>query len=106
MNLPKFFSRTHPLRKKLTLYTLNAAIINRRLCKHFQHKVEVTWDQNKALIQFEEGVCILQVGAEELNMCCEAGNSGDMKAITDTMDRHISGLWRKESFTFNWANAY
>jgi hypothetical protein len=75
-----------------------------RLCKHFQHKVDVQHNKDNALIQFEEGICAMQFSNNTLHMGCKASNTDDLKAITDTMDRHITALFRDNTLTVHWNN--
>ncbi|MBX2808859.1 MAG: DUF2218 domain-containing protein [Cellvibrionaceae bacterium] len=96
--------RRIPWALSTSLQSSHAQQYFKRLCKHFQHKVDVHCEENKALIQFEEGLCRLQVDHQQLALCCEADKPNDLKAITDTMDRHIAALCRHESVTPHWQN--
>ncbi len=90
------------VQQHLTLDTPQAHRIIKRLCKHFQHKVDVEWGDDHALIYFEEGICVLNANMQELYLVCEADNDSDLKAITDTMDRHIKAFCPSETFSICW----
>lgn len=92
----------YALRQSLQLNSSQAHKTLKRLCKHFQHKVEVRWSQDHGLILFEEGLCALSASTTKLVMRCEANNRDDLRAITDTLDRHITAFCRDENFDMHW----
>ncbi len=92
------------LNQQLTLELIEARKYLKRLCKHFQHKVPVQYDEKDALIEFEEGFCAMQADNKILNIHCQADNSEDLKAITDTLDRHLSALCRNQVLELSWHN--
>lgn len=91
-------------KQHLLLSTQKAHKTLKRLCKHFEHKVTVQWDTEDGLIYFEEGICAMSANDKNLSLRCEADSLDDLVAITDTMDRHISGLCRDERFAMKWCD--
>lgn len=100
--LPK--KPVYSCKQQVSLTTPQAHRTLKRLCTHFQHKVEVHWSADNALIYFDEGVCAMSAQEQQLYLCCEAHNAHDLTAITDTMGRHILGFCRDESFTMTWCD--
>ena len=87
----------------LTLADVNKVI--KRLCKHFQHKVKVHTNMDVSLIEFGEGMCTMRADNHTLILVCESNEKEDLKAITDTMDRHIYAFCRDEALQLNWQDA-
>ena len=74
----------------------------RILGKHFASKVEVKVMQHSTLIIFEEGSCNMIPHQSQIEFHCHADNRDDMKAITDTIDRHINAFFRKSNIDIDW----
>ncbi len=89
-------------KQAVTLKTEQAKMYLQRQCKHFSHKVEVKYNETDALITFEEGICIMKANHQALYLRCEANSPSDLKEITDTMDRHMEGFARGETFDMQW----
>ena len=82
---------TFSMKQCLEVETEKAQQYLQRLSQHFKNKVDVEIHKDKSIIHFEEGVCVMSASENCLYKICEADNTLDMKAITDTMDRHLFG---------------
>lgn len=58
-----------------------------QLCKHFQHKLPVTFDDTKGRIEFAAGVCDLDASAEEevLRLRVTANDDAGLARLEDVV---------------------
>ncbi len=61
-----------------------------QLCKHFEHKLPVTYEGQHGTIAFSAGACILDaVDANTLILRVEAGDETALPGLQDVVARHL-----------------
>ena len=60
-----------------------------QLCKHFQHKIPVTWEDRHGAIQFPSGPCRLEAGDAELLLQVSAETDEALAQLQDVVGRHL-----------------
>ena len=98
----KSSSEVLSLKKEASVSTDRSRLYMKRLCKHFQRKVEAQWYDNFGKVTFEEGVCFLAAHEHALEMRCEAQTSNELLEVIDTMERHLIRFMRKDSLVIEW----
>ena len=77
-----------------------------QLCKHFQHKLPVTVDEQftAGRIEFSAGHCELAVGENEnvLIMRGLASTPADLERVQDVIARHLERFAFRESLSVIW----
>ncbi|HEY1722006.1 MAG TPA: DUF2218 domain-containing protein [Magnetospirillaceae bacterium] len=75
-----------------------------QLCKHFQHKLSVSFDAQHGRIEFPAGVCTLDAAtkAETLVMRVNAKDESGLATLEDVVARHLQRFAFREPFAINW----
>jgi hypothetical protein len=77
-----------------------------QLCKHFQHKLPVTFDEDftHGRIEFSVGVCELEAdeGQNLLIMQAKAGSDADLARLEDVVARHLVRFAFRQELTVAW----
>jgi hypothetical protein len=60
-----------------------------QLCKHFEHRLAVSYDETQGQIAFQAGVCRLAVEADALVMTVEAPDEAALPQLQDVVARHL-----------------
>jgi len=60
-----------------------------QLCKHFQHKRPVTFDERSGYIDFPAGNCRLSATADMLTISLAAPDDARMTELQDVVARHL-----------------
>jgi hypothetical protein len=77
-----------------------------QLCKHFQHKLPVTLDEQHGRIEFPAGVCELDAtNAETLTMRLVAGDPDSLAKLEDVVRRHLERFAFREEIEVRWMRA-
>src|SRR5690348_11515990 len=77
-----------------------------QLCKHFQHKLPVTLDEQHGRIEFRAGVCELDAtNAETLTMRLVAGDPDSLAKLEDVVGRHLERFAFREGLEVHWMRA-
>lgn len=98
MIIPSHFS----LSKHTNIRTNDACKYLHRLCRHFGHKVEASWNSHKGVVRFEDGMSCFWAGDEELRISCYASSGNTLNEITETVERHFLRFSKSEDITLNW----
>ena len=56
-----------------------------QLCKHFEHKLPVSYDETKGRIEFSAGVCLLAAGEDALVLRAEAADTESLRRVEDVI---------------------
>ncbi|GAB1361016.1 DUF2218 domain-containing protein [Rhodobacter sp.] len=70
-----------------------------QLCKHFAHKVEVTFDETKGRAAFPTGTADLTADAASLNFRIESEDAKAMIQARFVIDSHLVTFAHRENFT-------
>jgi len=78
-----------------------------QLCKHFQHKLPVTYAETyeTGRIEFSVGVCELQADEAQgiLEMRARATNEADLARLEDVVARHLIRFAFRETLDLTWS---
>ena len=74
-----------------------------QLCKHFAHKIPVTFADNRGRIEFDGGVCELDAVEENALVLAVSTTGADKLAtLEDVIDRHLKRFAFKEELSVAW----
>lgn len=73
-----------------------------QLCKHFAHKLPVTFDEHAGSISFSIGECALAADADTLTITATAPVEGDMDQLKDVIVRHLVRFAFREDLQVEW----
>ena len=78
-----------------------------QLCKHFQHKLPVTFDERQGRIEFPAGPCELEAEADAgtLLMRVTAGDKAALAKLEDVVARHLVRFAFREEPQVCWTRA-
>ena len=82
--------------------TNNPARYIARLCKHFAHKIPVSFDEQQGRIEFSFGLALLQAEAQGLRLQVEAANGEDLQRLQEVVASHFERFAWKEELTLDW----
>jgi hypothetical protein len=60
-----------------------------QLCKHFEHRLAVAYDETQGSIRFQSGECRLKVAPDALVMTVEASDEAALPQLQDVVARHL-----------------
>ncbi len=86
-----------------TVLTQAASLHLKKLCKHFQHKVDVLFSDTVGRIDFGIGTCNLQATEDRLQIRCEAATDEELQDVMDTIKRHFDRFAEKDGLVLEWA---
>ncbi|MGE3246911.1 MAG: DUF2218 domain-containing protein [Beijerinckiaceae bacterium] len=70
-----------------------------QLCKHWSHKLNVAWDDEKGRIEFDSGrVCSLEATPGALQLCVETGTDEELERTQQTVVNHLKRFAFREDF--------
>ncbi|MFN3770382.1 MAG: DUF2218 domain-containing protein [Ectopseudomonas guguanensis] len=73
-----------------------------RLCKHFAHKIAVSFDEQQGRIEFGAGVATLQAEDQGLRLQVESASSEDLQRLQDVVASHFERFAWQEALTLDW----
>ena len=79
-----------------------------QLCKHFAHKIHVTYSAeapNEGRIAFTIGTCTLVSDATTLKLVADAANDADLAQVQNVIDRHLERFTFREPLKLDWQRA-
>lgn len=82
--------------------TPNASRYLQQLCKHFAHKLPVTFDELAGDITFSLGTCRLAANEGVLELALGAPDEEQMARLQDVVARHVVRFAFREDLTFDW----
>jgi len=91
-----------PVAATARVATDNARRYLTQLCKHFEHKLPVTYGDATGEIAFQSGVCTLQADAGGLTLDVAARNSTALPQLQDVVARHLVRFAFREEMTVEW----
>jgi hypothetical protein len=60
-----------------------------QLCKHFEHRLTVAYDDRQGCIDFADGRCVLSAQPQALVMIVKAESPAALERIQDVVARHL-----------------
>lgn len=82
--------------------TTEAANYIRKLCRHFAHKVSVTFTEQEGQVQFLQGRCLMQANAQSLAIFMQAEKPEGIPAMQFIIDDHLRRFARFETLSYQW----
>lgn len=80
-----------------------------QLCKHFEHKLPVTYAEHyeTGRIEFSVGICELEADEAQgiLSMRVRAANEADLDRLEDVVARHLVRFAFRETLDLTWSRA-
>lgn len=73
-----------------------------RLCRHFRHKIDVEYDEQKADARFPFGHCLMEATSEHLHLRCQAPDDASMARLQYVLDDHLRRFSREPDMVFDW----
>jgi hypothetical protein len=91
------------LKSEARVETVRASRYLAQLCKHFAHKVEVTWDAETGDVMFPMGWCHLSASATHLTIECRAEQQEALERVQSIVDDHVVRFGWRERLTVDWS---
>ena len=85
-----------------TVATPNASRYLQQLCKHFQHKLPVTFDPHSGQITYSIGDCSLIAGDGALTLLLVAPDPAQLVQLQDVVVRHLLRFAFREDMRIAW----
>lgn len=77
-----------------------------QLCKHFAHRLPVTFDAEHGRIEFPAGVCELDaMAADTLTMRVTASDEAGLAKLEDVVARHLARFAFREEPEVRWTRS-
>lgn len=90
---------------KTAIATEQASRYLQQLCKHFAHKLTVTFDEHAGEIVFSIGQCRLKADDAALHIDLAAPSAEDMEQLKDVVIRHLVRFAFREEVRVDWQDA-
>lgn len=74
-----------------------------RLCKHFAHKIPVSFDEQQGRIEFDAGLALLQASETGLQLSVQAGTEAQTERLKGVVASHFERFAWKEALTLDWS---
>lgn len=82
--------------------TSNPSRLIRRLCKHWSHKFEVSFDDQQGRIAFGEAQCLLTAGDGSLTAEVQTEDEAQLTRMETVVADHLQRMSAEETFNFAW----
>ncbi|MGP9824246.1 DUF2218 domain-containing protein [Ectopseudomonas khazarica] len=92
----------NPLSSSAFVATDTPARYISRLCKHFAHKIPVSFDEQQGRIEFDSGQATLQAEEQGLRLQVESGNADDLQRLQAVVASHFERFAWQEALTLDW----
>ena len=73
-----------------------------RLCKHFAHKLPVSFDEQQGRIEFPVALALLQASPEGLSLQVQADNAENLEKIKQVVASHFERVAWQAELTLDW----
>ncbi|WP_102958055.1 DUF2218 domain-containing protein [Mangrovicella endophytica] len=94
-----------PLRSTAVVETAQASRYLQQLCKHFAHKLPVSFDPAAGSIDFPFGSCRLAADDARLTLTLDAPGSEEMDRLQEVVVRHLERFAFREELAVAWQPA-
>jgi hypothetical protein len=82
--------------------TSNPSRLIRRLCKHWSHKFEVSFDDQQGHIAFGDAQCLLTAGDGSLTAQVQTEDEAQLAQMETVVADHLQRMSADETFNFAW----
>ena len=90
---------------KAEIATDRASRYLQQLCKHFAHKLPVTFDPTQGRIEFSLGTCQLAATPDLLTMQAEAADETNLAQLEKVVASHLERFAFREELKVAWMGA-
>lgn len=73
-----------------------------KLCRHFRHKIEATYEGNNGKALFPGGTCLMEADSDQLTFKVDAKSPEALEKIQGTLDRHLIKFAFREELDIQW----
>lgn len=73
-----------------------------RLCKHFAHKIPVSFDEHQGRIEFAFGLALLQAQETGLTLSVQAATDDDRQKLEQVVASHFERFAWQEALSLDW----
>jgi hypothetical protein len=73
-----------------------------QLCKHFEHKLPVSFAESAGRIEFPSGTCLLTATDDTLLLRAEAKDAESLVPLQDVISRHLVRFAFREKLEIGW----
>src|SRR3990167_867560 len=73
-----------------------------RLCKHFAHKLPVSFDEQQGRIEFDSGLALLQAEAEGLRLSVQSASSEGLESLKKVVTSHFERVAWQAELSLDW----
>jgi uncharacterized protein len=78
----------------------------KQLCKHFGHRNEVTFDDERGEIHLPSGICALDATASEtLTLTATAADAESLEALERVIGVHLERFGARDELAVSWSPA-
>jgi uncharacterized protein len=75
-----------------------------RLCKHFAHKLAVTYDDHAGHIPFSVGDCDLSAQGDRLRLAVKARDQDSLERLKEVVASHLLRFAFREDLAVRWSD--
>ena len=91
-----------PTKSICSIDTPNAQKYLQQLCKHFAHKIQVSFDKQAGKITFPMGECRLAADETMLTMTVVTPDNSEVERLQDIIAQHLARFAFREYLNFTW----
>ena len=73
-----------------------------RLCKHFAHKIPVSFDEQQGRIEFAFGVALLQAENDDLRLTVQSPDQEQLDTLKQVVASHFERFAWQEALSLDW----
>ena len=73
-----------------------------RLCKHFAHKIPVSFDEQQGSIEFGAGMATLQAEDQGLRLRVESASREDLQRLEGIVSSHFERFAWRDALALDW----
>lgn len=85
-----------------TVETTKAEKYQTVMARHFQRKVEVSWNENEARVYFPTGMGYLTVTTHHLQLRCEGESAEKLAKVQAVLESHFYQFTHRENLNLEW----
>jgi hypothetical protein len=92
------------IRSEASVATEKPVPYMKQLCKHFGHKVEATFDDERGTIHMTTGLCELDATrAGALALKLSAGDAESLTRLEQVIGSHLERFGRRDELSVSWS---
>jgi hypothetical protein len=73
-----------------------------RLCKHFAHKIPVSFDDQQGRIEFDFGLTLLQAESHGLRLTVQSPDQEQLDTLKQVVASHFERFAWREALSLDW----